>query len=424
MRWHLAGLIGLTALTVCGQSKLTLREAERRALENNPQVETARLAAEAAGYAPAIARAGLQPQLTGGLHGLATQENARLTGGQFTNPALISRIGFGVGLNQLVADFGRTRLLEQNAVNRAKAESANAAGVRAVTVLSVRQAYFAALRAESVLRVAEEAVRSRTLIMEQVRALADAKLRSGLDLSFAEVALSEALLVRASVQNEREAAFADLSNAIGLRTPATFELVNELPPPDGLELNAELLAEALANRPDLSARKLEAAAAANLAEADLKLDRPTVSATGAAGYSPVHAKQIARDEYVAGGLSITLPILNGGAFKARQAESAVRVRAAESRVRELENRIARDVNVAQLNMRTAKQRIALTSQLLERSGQALDLAQARYDLGLSSIVELNQAQLAKLQAEIQGAAALFDYQLQHSLLEFLLGRLR
>ena len=380
------------------------------------------LAADAAGYGPLLARSPLGPQVTVGLQTLAAPEGSRLTGGQFTNPALISRFGFGVGLNQLLTDFGRTRLLEQSAVSRAKAEAANAISVRAITVLSVRQAFFAALRAQAVLRVAEETVKARTLVVEQVRALADAKLRSGLDLSFVEVALSEAMLVRASVMNEREAAFADLSNAMGLRAPKEFELVFAPPPLDGLETNTELLAEAIGSRPDLSVRKLEAAAAMQFAQAEQKLDRPTVSATGAAGYSPVHSRQLARDEYVAGGVSVTLPVLNGGAFKARQAEALLRARGAESRVREMENRIARDIGVTQLNMRNAIQRIELTRLLMGQAAQALELAQARYDLGLSSIVELSQAQLTKLQAEIQGAAASFDYQAQHSLLEFYVGR--
>lgn len=423
MRWGwilaLAAAVGAP-----GQERLTLREAEERALKNNPQIETARLTAEASGYGPAQVRAALQPQMTAGLHSLGTQENARLTGGGFTNPFLISRVAFGVGVNQLVMDFGRTRLLEQVAVNRAKAESANVLGARAATVLSVRQAFFAALRAQSVIRVAEETVKARALVVDQVRALAEAKVRSGLDLSFVEVALSEAKLVLATVQNERDAAFADLSNAMGLAEPQTFDLVYEIPPPDGLETSSELITEAALNRPDLSARKSEAEAARQLAAAEMKLDRPTVSAMGAAGYSPAHGRLLLRDEYVAAGLSITLPLLNGGAFKARQAEAAVRARAASSRVKELENRIARDINVAQLNMRTAKQRMELTRQMTEQSSQALDLAQTRYELGLSSVVELSQAQLGKLQAEIQNATATFEYQVQHSLVEFHVGRLR
>ncbi|MCU1261383.1 MAG: outer rane efflux protein, partial [Bryobacterales bacterium] len=53
-----------------------------------------------------------------------------------------------------------------------------------------------------------------------------------------------------------------------------------------------------------------------------------------------------------------------------------------------------------------------------------DLAKARYDLGLSSIVELSQAQLNKTSAEIASASAKFDYALQRAVLDFQTGVVR
>jgi len=55
---------------------------------------------------------------------------------------------------------------------------------------------------------------------------------------------------------------------------------------------------------------------------------------------------------------------------------------------------------------------------VERSQQALDLARARYDLGLSSIVEFTQAQLALINSEIQLSAARYDVELQRAILSF------
>jgi len=54
----------------------------------------------------------------------------------------------------------------------------------------------------------------------------------------------------------------------------------------------------------------------------------------------------------------------------------------------------------------------------------LDLAQSRYDLGLSSIVELSQAQLNKTSAEISNVSAKYDYQIQSAVLNFQTGQLR
>ena len=74
------------------------------------------------------------------------------------------------------------------------------------------------------------------------------------------------------------------------------------------------------------------------------------------------------------------------------------------------SKIARDVTVAWLDARTAYQRLDLTTQLFAQASDTLDLAQARYNLGLSSMVELTQAQLNKTRAEIEQATARYEYQ--------------
>ena len=58
----------------------------------------------------------------------------------------------------------------------------------------------------------------------------------------------------------------------------------------------------------------------------------------------------------------------------------------------------RDVTTAGLSANTASERIRLTRQFIEQAGQALELAQTRYGLGLIWIVELSQAQFTKTNA--------------------------
>jgi outer membrane protein len=125
----------------------------------------------------------------------------------------------------------------------------------------------------------------------------------------------------------------------------------------------------------------------------------------------------------AAGLNISLPFLNGGLYKSRQAEALLRTRAVQRRVVDLENRIARDVTVAWLDVNTASERIGLTKQFVDHAVQALELAQARYDLGLGSVVELSQAQLTRTSAEIQFTTAKYDYQIRRAALEYAAGRL-
>ena len=64
---------------------------------------------------------------------------------------------------------------------------------------------------------------------------------------------------------------------------------------------------------------------------------------------------------------------------------------------------------------------ALTQQLLQQAGSALDLAQTRYDYGLGNIVELSTAQLNLTAAQIAVTSAHYDYQTQRILVDYQTG---
>jgi outer membrane protein len=136
-----------------------------------------------------------------------------------------------------------------------------------------------------------------------------------------------------------------------------------------------------------------------------------------AGYETVPSK------YGAVGVNVSVPIFNGGLFKSRQAEAELRAKALGQNESDLELRIARDVRIAWLNATQAYDRLAITRQLLANAQSAADLAQTRYDLGLGSIVELSQAQLALTSAQIADTSALYDYQALRSVLSYQIGAL-
>ncbi|MCA2969499.1 MAG: TolC family protein [Acidobacteriaceae bacterium] len=415
-------MLWLTIPACFGQpAVLTLAEAEAEALRRHPGVAAAELTAAAQAETPRQVRSALAPQIGGAASGTGATDRARIAAGQLQNPIIFSRLGMGGNFNQLLYDGGRTKLLAQGAEARARSEKENANTTRAQVLLQVRQAYLNGLRAQAVLRVAEQTVAARELVLEQVTAMTNANLKSGLDLSFAQVAVSEAKLLVAQAENEAQGAAADLAAAMGMREPAAYSLAE---PPALAPLPAavkELLPEALRQRPELAARRLEREAAQRLLAAEGRLTQPTVTAVGAAGVTPLHVAGIEHSYYAAAGVVVNLNFLNGGMFSARRREAELRARAAEQRVQELENRVVRDVTVAWLNVRTAAERRELTEQLRARSVQAFELAQARYELGLSSIVEVSQAQLARTAAELQQAAARYDYLAQRAALAFHLG---
>jgi outer membrane protein len=271
-----------------------------------------------------------------------------------------------------------------------------------------------------VLKVAEETVKQRQLLAEQITTLEKNKLKSLVDVAFAQVNLAQARLLLVQAQNQEKAAYAELAETLGLANPQPFVLVEEPMPPAPVPDPTELIAQALQNRPDLASARFTHDSAVRYARAQRDLWMPTISAVGAAGLIPAAQVPLA-DHYSAAGINVNVPIFNGFLFSARHAEAAMRARAADQTQRELADRISRDVRTAWLNAVTAYQRLDVTAQLLRQATLALDLSQGRYKLGLASIVELSQAQLNLTQAQIDNTSAKYDYQIQRALLDYQVG---
>lgn len=404
---------------------LSLQEAHETALRNHPRISVAELTALAARQVVRQARSGFYPQVSANAVAVGTaDEGTRLAAvGALNNPSIFDRNSEGLMVSQLITDFGRTANLSQSARFHAQAEEANTQATREQVLLQVDDAYYAALQAQAVTRVAEKTVSSRQLFLDQISALTTNKLRSELDVSFARVNLEDAKLLLSKAQNDLDAAFARLSTLLGLREQRDYQLLEEpLPPP--LSTNAaDLVQEALRSRPDLLRLRNEQESASRLARADRAARWPVIAALGSAGVSPVHDPQLG-DSYAAAGLTVNVPLYAGGLYAARQKEAELRAQAASESLRELENNVIRDVRIGWLNSRNAFDRLQITRALLDNARQSLNLAQARYRNGISSIVELNQAELNEVSAQIAYANTQYEYLLQRSALNYQTGTLR
>ncbi len=194
-------------------------------------------------------------------------------------------------------------------------------------------------------------------------------------------------------------------------------------PPQLSDRINDLLQQAFRERPELKDLRLEQSSAERVVKAEHALYYPNVGVIGTAGFAPAGTVAVP-GRYGAIGLNVTIPIFNGGLFKARQTEAELKAKAASQNVSDLENRIARDVRVAWLGATTAYDRMAVTQQLLDQAQLGLDLAQNRYDLGLGSIVELSQAQLNLTSAQIANTTAKYDYQSLRINVDYQTGALR
>ncbi len=402
--------------------KLTLKDAEALALRNHPLLQVATFEAEAANQVTREEKSAYYPTATASLTGAGAIPDSRIAAGFLNNPTIYNRYSNGLEVNQLITDFGRTSNLVASARLGAKATSESAQQTAQDVLLAVNRAYFGVLRGQAVLKVAEETVKARQILADQITTLEKNKLRSLVDVSFAEVDLAQAQLLLVQAQNNEKASYAELATALGLANPQPFDLAEEPMPPAPLADPTDLIVQALQNRPDLSSARFSHEAALRYARAERDLWMPTISATGAAGLTPAYQVPLS-DRYAAAGINVNIPIFNGFLFSARHQEANLRAKAADQATRDLADRISRDVRTAWLDAGTADQRLAVTAQLLKEATLALDLAQGRYKLGLSSIVELSQAQLNLTQAQIADSSAKYDFQIQSAVLSYQIGQL-
>ena len=401
---------------------LSLQQAEALALKNNPQITVAKLNALVAWQYVREARSALLPTANVNLTGVDSEAGSRITAGGLNNPIVFPRAAAGATVSQLLTDFGRTTNLLSSSAFRAQAEDKTSAATAADITLAVDRAFYTALENKALVAVAQQTIDTRQNFTDRIQALANAKLKSDIDLSFAKVDLARAKLLLLEAQNNFQTSLAVLSAILGYPDQQNFQLAEPpgeyaAPAPDA----QPLILQALQQRPEIAALALQVQSAEKNSHAEHDLWRPTVSALGVAGSTPVRDDHITPNWYGAVGVNVNIPVFNGFLYNARAKAADLQTEAARQKLTDLRNGIARDVRIAWEETQRAYQRLSVTQQLREQAGLALELAQQRYNLGLASIVEFSQAQLAQTEAQIADTDTRYQYRLSQLVLTYSTG---
>jgi outer membrane protein len=404
--------------------QLTLQQAEATAIKNNPEITVGKLQAMQAREFVREARSALLPQANLSVTAVDSNPGSRISAGLLTNPTVYPRAAAGASVSQLITDFGRTTNLVSNQVFQAKAQDENAVATQQQIVLAVDQAFYNTLETKALLQVAEETVKARQLLVDQIQALTNAKLKSDLDLSFSNVDLARAKLLQLESKNNYDASLSTLSAILGYPEQQDFAAAEPplqvAPPPMDA---GPLIQEALNQRPEVRALEDQVTAASKYGKAEHDLWWPTVSASGVVGLAPVRDDHIS-NWYGAVGVNINIPIFNGFLFNARAKGADLETEMQRKRLQDLQNNVARDVRNSWLDTQKAFERLSVTQQLRQQANLALELAQARYKLGLGTIVEFSQAELQKTDADLQDTDAHYQYLLTRIVLAYEMGQTR
>ncbi len=407
---------------------ISLAEAERIALKNNPRITASHLLALAAGQVTRETRSGELPQIFGAITAEKAEDASRIGAGSLTDSRLYTHAGTGGSFSQLITDFGHTRDLIATSKLQQKAQDQTALATEQDVLLATDQAFYRLLDAQSLLDVAKATVAARGNVQNLISALTKSALKSDLDLNIASADFSQAQLLQLDTEDEVASASAALAAVLAVPSDTVYRAVEDPetlpPPPPPSNRSAAINASAQVQRPDLQALRLNAAADQKFASAQERQYLPSISALALGGITPVAPDGVfIPNWYAAGGVNVTLPLFTGFRINAQTQEARLRQKAAEKQAQDLSDTVARDVRIAILNAQTAFRRIAVADQFRKQTAQALALAQTRYKLGLSSIVELSQAQLQSTQASVAAVNARYDYLLALRTLDYARGQL-
>lgn len=405
--------------------RLSLDQAIRTAREKHPALKQAEAAVDAAEAEVKRARASYFPQLSFsgiGKVGLSGAAGALGLPGFPASP-FYRNAAYSANWYQMIFDFGRTKHFV--ASERALADSARLrrTAEEERIVLNVKRAYFSVLEAQGLRTVAGETVKERRLTLEREQAYAQSGLGSEFAVSLARANLAEAEGALIQADGAVNTSFAALRAAMGVEGAFAYDL--QTPPlkvvsPQTLE---DLTQAALKNRPDEQAleRKVQAAAEA-LGRA--RADRlPEVRGFGAGGqgrFNGTTVKEVQRHGLSA--LGLIFPLFTGGRLQAERQEAQAVLAGALAVRDELRQQIQLEVTQAYYQLVDLTGRIKVADQQRQAAQQALALAQARYQVQLSSFLDLLTAEGALTRAETNYARTQFDYDRARAELEFAIGQ--
>ncbi len=241
--------------------QLTLQDAEAMALKNHPQVLASQANYLRQGEIVTETRSAYYPALNGNITGAQANVNSRLGSGVINDPRLFNHFGSGLALSQLITDSGRTPNLVANSRLQAQASRQDYQATRYDIVFGVEQAYFEVLLSQELIKVAQQTVATRQTVVDQVTALTQNQLKSQVDLSFAQVNLSDAQLMLIRARDRLATAYANLGQALGTNQSIPYQLTPQPAPPTPPDNPDQLIAQAFQNRPEVASLRLQSEAA-------------------------------------------------------------------------------------------------------------------------------------------------------------------
>ena len=417
--WILLAAAALPATLAAAPMELSLKRAVQLAVapEGNTRVQLSteslkqaqsRSLESRAALLPDLSAAYTQQNLTRNLAAMGIHISSPFPGfqlPQFVGP--FTTLDGRVTATQSVFDISAYRRYQASKSAVGEAQGDLKASEEQVAAL-VARAYLAALRADTDVETAKANVALSEAVRKQAEDQKAAGTGTGIEITRTRVQLAndrQRLLV---AENARRSAVLQLLRAIGMRLDTELVLTDKLeaPPVDAMTME-QAKAKALEDRPDYRAQREREATARMSADA-VKLERlPTVTAFGDYGESGTGFNSSLPTRTI--GITVRIPVFDGGKREARRAESASQARAERLKTSDLKEQIELDVRLALDALRSADEQVKVSREGLELAENEVTQARRRYDAGVAAGLEVTDAQTRLERARDNQTAALYNY---------------
>jgi outer membrane protein TolC len=427
-------LCAVQVASAAGPIQLSLKRAVEAAVspEGNTKIQLSGEALKQAQAKSAEARAALLPDLEASLTGRDQTANLAAMGIHITLPIPGFQFPTFVGpfttmdaratVTQSVFDFSSIKRFQASKVGISAARS-DVDSTEEQVAAQVARAYLAAVRADADVETTQSDVTLAEAVLKQAENQKAAGTGTGIEITRAKVQLAndrQRLLVAG---NQRTSARLQLLRVMGLRLDTELALTDKLAyvPVDAVTME-QARAQALKERPDLKAQQ-EREANARMSASATKMERlPTVAAFGDYGaIGPGFDNALPTRTY---GVSLRVPVFDGGRRDARRAESASQYRSEKVRTNDLKEQIELDVRLALDGLDSAEQQVKVAKEGLDLSENELAQARRRVDAGVAIGVEVTDAQTRLERARDNQTAALYNYNVARIDLAQSMGKVR
>lgn len=397
--------------------RLSLAEAVGRAVDLNEDVLIARAEeARTAGLVREVRAASL-PDIRADINYNRNIQNAVLfletgDGVQQVQLGQENDFSFILTLEQPILDLGlgpaRSAARLSGEATAVQVESA-----RVGVALQARLAYYQVLLDKELVVVQEKAIEQAGARLREVEAFYRVGTASDFDLLTAQVEVDNIKPLLIEARNLLELDRNRLKRTIGMPLNRTIELVDRLARPTEIPPLEEAIEIALRNRPDVDSQELVIALQSENLAVQKASGYPTLdliasfSRRGASSTLFPGGKDFAQS--ASAGLYFSVPVFDGRARSGRVQQARAAVDRERFRLQQLVENARLQVQQAHQALFASREQIEASESNIARAERALEIAQTRFRNGLSTQVELNDAELAVTRARTNFVQALYNH---------------